>query len=300
MLSSEARLTVAAGIAAVLLALPSEGEAGLFDWMCPTSSSAPVVSTTTYMPAYTSYTPACTSCTPACSSCTPAYTSYMPARPVARVSLMPTVATTSYLPVAQTCQYTPQISYRWRYSRMPVTSYRPVTAVDPCTGCASVAYRPVTRMTLLPWFHREPYTAYRLSCSPVCPTSSTSACYGCSLASCTPSYCCPTSTAGIGAGSSCPAGCAPISTPPSTFKTEETTDRSAPGGGEPEQRLKPTPDLNSSPASTRAPVRIRPENRTAARPVQYAAYYRPIQRTPPTSPRSGAPLDVSGWHASHD
>lgn len=291
MLYSKARIAViASGLAVVLLTAPSQSEGGLFDWLCPSSWGPPAPSATTYAPPYG----------------------------VQRVSLMPMVGPASTVsvcrPVSPACSYVPQTSYRWSYSRMPITSHRPVTALDPCTGCATTAYRPVTRLTLLPWLHRQPVTSYRLDCSGICAPSCTTSCYP----SCTPS-CYSGGVVGTVqtvTGSSCGPGCAPITTIPGSAITSGGTDpgygqptfrepagstgTSSQGTPQPDLRLKPSPDLDGNPASMRRPELINPENKTASLPIQYTAYHPLIKGTPPTNTPSSPPLDVSGWRASRD
>jgi len=288
MLYSKARIAVAAcGLAAVLFVAPSQSEGGLFDWLCPSSWGAPAPSATTYAPPYT----------------------------VQRISLMPVVGAAPVVctPVSRTCRYVPQTSYRWTYSRMAVTSYRPVTALDPCSGCATTVYQPVTRTTLLPWLHREPVTTYRLSCSDVCAPICTTVCDPC-----TPSFCPPSSVVGTVQtvpGSTCPAGCAPITTIPesattadpgyggSTFKSEraiDSTDTPDSGASGPDLRLKPSPDLEADPTSMEKPKLISPGSRTASRPFHYATFDGSIRQAARTGTASSPPLDVGGWRASHD
>jgi hypothetical protein len=194
--------------------------AGPFDWLSPdwwrpqpTTVYAPVT-----LPATTVYSPVVSS-----------QTVLLPA-----VST-PAPATVAYSPVAQTCYYAPETRYRWVYGRMPVTTYRPVNVVDPCTGAVTTTYQPETRLTLLPWLHREPYTTYRLVCSPVATTSLVESV----VPACDP--CAPISEtivpSTVPPGSSCPPGCVPSTsatvvpgpteapaqpngayTPPQTFK----------------------------------------------------------------------------------
>lgn len=64
----------------------------------------------------------------------------------------------------QTCSrtvvnYVPHTAYRTDWKRVPVTSYRPVTNTDPCTGCVVTCMRPCTTYTYQ--CQRVPYTTYR-------------------------------------------------------------------------------------------------------------------------------------------
>jgi len=302
---------VACGLAAALLLAPSQSEGGLCDWLFPCASPAPVAMT--YAPPYTAQ----------------------------RVSLMPVVSTsytacspcsyTAYMPTAQTCYYAPQTTYRWSYSRIERTSYRPITSLDPCTGCPTTAYQPVTRRTLLPWLHRRPVTSYRMVYSPTCAPSTTVYSPVCGSV-CGP-VCGPVcgsyggvpslsgSVISSSVGSSCPSGCVPATTIPgpvmssprldpgyvppssSTFRTEEGTGASGasaqgmPGGT---SRYQPSSDLKRSPISTEPPRLIDPYNRTAAKPIHHYATYRQITEAPAADAASRSTLDVGGWRASRD
>lgn len=64
----------------------------------------------------------------------------------------------------QTCSrtvvsYVPYTAYRTEWKRVPVTSYRPVTNSDPCTGCTVTCMRPCTTYTYQ--CQRIPYTTHR-------------------------------------------------------------------------------------------------------------------------------------------
>ncbi len=64
----------------------------------------------------------------------------------------------------QTCQkvtvnYVPYTDYRTTWQRVAVTNYKPVTSVDPNTGCTTTCMRPCTDQQ---WqLQRIPYTTYR-------------------------------------------------------------------------------------------------------------------------------------------
>ena len=64
----------------------------------------------------------------------------------------------------QTCSrtvvnYVPQTAYRTSWEKTPVTTYRPVTNSDPCTGCTVTCMKPCTSYT---WQMKQiPYTTYR-------------------------------------------------------------------------------------------------------------------------------------------
>ncbi len=87
-------------------------------------------------------------------------------------------------PVApvQQVNYVPQTCYRTVYNPVPVTSYRPITTADPCTGCPVTSLSPVTTYVQRPVV--VPYTTYRpvvttvmMPVAPACPTCS--ACSAC-------------------------------------------------------------------------------------------------------------------------
>ena len=213
MLYRRTKMTVVGcSLAAVLLLLPAESEGGLLDCLCPWRW--------------------CGRTTPPPTSCAPPYVTQ-------RVSLMP-VAPCS--PCSQAYYLTPKSTRRWSFSRMNVTRYRPVTTVDPCTGCAGTTIQPVTRRTLLPWLHRKSVVSYQptyaTGCATGCSPTCTTACYPPSTGGCCPTYtsstygntCAPSCGTGACSSlyqptgivrtihtapiSSCPTGCTPITTIP--------------------------------------------------------------------------------------
>jgi hypothetical protein len=323
MLYSKMRMTVVGcGLAALVFLMPAQSEGGLFDCLCPWSSGCGASSATTCAPPYVTQ----------------------------RVALMPVVGapatgcssvgrscyyapTTGCSTVGRSCYYAPQTTSRWSYSRMSVTSYRPVTTVDPCTGCASTVVQPVTRKTLLPWLHRRPVTSYGLNCTTGCAPSCTTACYpsytsawspSCSVGACSPLYQ-PTGIVGTirtAPGSGCSTGCAPITTIPqagasatsttdpaygtSTFKEKraiEATDPTGQATPQPDPGIESGPSFNGNPASIQRRERSKwtdPENKTASRPLQYAAYRTLIEKPAATNVSFTPQLDVGGWRASRD
>ncbi len=77
----------------------------------------------------------------------------------------------------QQVNYVPQTCYRTVYSPVNVTSYRPITTADPCTGCPVTSLSPVTTVVQRPVV--VPYTTYRpvvttvmMPIAPACPTCS--------------------------------------------------------------------------------------------------------------------------------
>jgi len=55
--------------------------------------------------------------------------------------------------------YVPYTAYRTSWKRVPVTTYKPVTNNDPCTGCTVTCMRPCTTYTYQ--MQRVPYTTQR-------------------------------------------------------------------------------------------------------------------------------------------
>jgi hypothetical protein len=118
-------------------------------------------------------------------------------------------------PVAQQVNYVPQTCYRTVYSPVAVTSYRPITTADPCTGCPVTSMAPVTTYVQRPVV--VPYTTYRpvittVMMPPVAPACSTcSACSSCATAAPTLAYYAPAAVAapapscGCGASAAAPA-----------------------------------------------------------------------------------------------
>jgi hypothetical protein len=82
----------------------------------------------------------------------------------------------------QQVNYVPQTCYRTVCSPVPVTSFRPITTTDPCTGCPVTSLSPVTTIVQRPVV--VPYTTFRpvvttvmMPIAPACPTCS--ACSAC-------------------------------------------------------------------------------------------------------------------------
>jgi hypothetical protein len=82
--------------------------------------------------------------------------------------------------VTQTVNYVPQTCYRTQYVSVPVTTYRPVTGRDPCTGCPVTCLRPAT--TIVQQARLVPYTTYRMVLSNPCCGAATTAAYAPSYA----------------------------------------------------------------------------------------------------------------------
>lgn len=167
-------------------------------YYAPTVAVAPVTPVATY------YTPAVA---PACSTC-PTTTYYAPA-----CTTCPTCPTGGCATSCSTC-YSPTIV------NVPVTTYRPVAACDPCGNTVTVM-RPVTS-----YVQRVQYTPQTV-CSP-CSTVSYSpvtcapGCTGCSV--CSPATCGPNCTG-------C-AQCAPSTSQPQ-YQDQNSYPQTQPGYGQP-------------------------------------------------------------------
>lgn len=88
----------------------------------------------------------------------------------------PAVAACNPCGVQQTVSYVPQTCYRTQFVTVPVTTYRPATTVDPCTGCRTSVMRPV--IAYVQQKQIVPYTTYRpmvsnacFSCAPAATTT---------------------------------------------------------------------------------------------------------------------------------
>ncbi|HUY89070.1 MAG TPA: hypothetical protein VMV10_10075 [Pirellulales bacterium] len=113
--------------------------------------------------------------------------------------------------------YMPQSGYRTQYVTVPMTTYRPATGCDPCTGFPVTTMRPV--ISYVQQARLVPYTTYRAvltspasPCAPVYGAAAyapASTCSGCSAAPATQPYYspAPASPAPIRAS---PLGAAPI------------------------------------------------------------------------------------------
>jgi hypothetical protein len=294
--SRPSSLAVAFGVMLSLLAVPSAGHAGLFDCFRP--AATPVAPPTTYLPTT-----------------------------VQRVSWMPTVGNAAACnPCAPQVTVAAETRRRWTYSRIPTTTYKPVTTTDPCTGCSVTSYRPETRYSFLPWPRRESYTVYSPVAMPVASYSSpaTNTCNPCgsvvssNYISAGSSGCstCATGTsvsgtiisAGSSIGSSAGSSVRVQSDsyyPEKTFK--ENQGSSDQNGGNLKPQLDNTiPNTTSpKPTSTKLPEPS-PRGRTAARPIQPITEVRTasweLEAAPasPSRPTSRPKLDFSGWQAASD
>ena len=82
-------------------------------------------------------------------------------QPAQQVAYMPATGcqTCTMTCKRQVVNYVPQTQYRTNWTQVPVTTYRPVTTSDPCTGCSVTCMKPCTSYR---WqAQRVPYTTYR-------------------------------------------------------------------------------------------------------------------------------------------
>jgi hypothetical protein len=237
--------------------------------------------------------------------------------------------------ISQTVNYVPQTCYRTQYVNVPVTTYRPVTGRDPCTGCPVTCMRPTT--AYVQQARMVPYTTYRAVLS--------NPCCGAAAPAVSASYA-PTYTSGVGyaAGSSC-SGCgtaapmtyAPATTPyygaatsstiisPSNgYTSSNGSSAVAPtlapsaGNGTPtfQRSEKPIPNVkdeepaddNSSDSGTTSgtgatlsPRLFQPNDRTTSYPILRARSHRPVSYTEPSPEPAKEPqrlVDDGGWRPS--
>jgi len=126
------------GAATLLQAFPQDADAFIFRWLRRRRAERLAL-----------YAPATNACA------TPAVTAF---QPIVGGSNACNPCTTTQ----RVCSYCPQTTYRTVYRRVPVTVYRPVTTVDPCTGCPTTTMHPCT--TTQQVAQRVPVTTYRQVC----------------------------------------------------------------------------------------------------------------------------------------
>lgn len=209
-------------------------------------------------------------------------------------------------------QYVPQTCYRTQYVSVPVTSYRPVTSCDPCTGCAQTCMRPVT--TYMYQARLVPYTSYRIVYSNPCNTCPTGAC---GQAYAPTSYYQPSSPSCCSAAPAAAEPAAPTDyyeeeTPQPTLSDEPLDSSAGSSGSAPQQQSAarpqdPIPDAEASedaaddgPAfgPTSTPQLIDPDSRTAA--AERGAYTRVVWPQRRAAPQPPIPVEsADGWRASN-
>ena len=284
------RFLVALGMSIALCATPAESQA-----CCLFGRS----NTTYYQPYVAAYPAA-----PACNTCNYAAPS-----------------------ACNTCNYAPQVSYRSVFTSVPVTTYRPITMVNPCTGCPSTVVQPVTTYRMQPSL--VPVTTYRPVAAYYAPACPTGACGGAVAAPVASTYYAPAvpatpgcSTCNGGSGyaptslgspgtgvPSLPQGTpVPMADPSSSINTPSTFRPSTAAGTVPMAR--PIPDLNGASgarnSNTVVPPLTAPQDRQTARPREDRVTARPIQSNwsyqPATLrvalPTTEAPVEQVNWHAA--
>ncbi len=189
------------------------------------------------------------------SSSTPAPTTYAPPFQAQRVAYMATGDACNPCAAPQV-NYVPEVKYRWKYSRIDRTEYQPMAACDPCSGCPTTSYRPITKKSLLPWLHREAYTTYRaVPYGGATPVSYMQPNYGNACNPCA-TGCNPCGTGGMAAPSLSSSGCSSCvsgttaypdsATSDPGYPTSQSTFQSAtewaPAAPESETRFKAMPD----------------------------------------------------------
>ncbi len=245
-------------------------------------------------------------------------------------------ATTTYYapacaaPACNTCNYAPQVSYRSVFTSVPVTTYRPITTINPCTGCPTTVVQPVTTYRMQPSL--VPVTTYRpvspCCYAPSCPTGACGAAAPIASTYYAPSY--PAVQASPGC-SSCTSGATyapsagqslgtsgtivpslPQNTPvpqpdtSSSLGTPSTFRPSTAAGVTPLNRPIPDPNGASGPrnSNTIVPPMTEPTDRQTARPRQDRMTARPIQSDwyQPASLRVTLPTEAGveqvNWHAA--
>jgi len=217
---------LAVTVAGAIYASAAPAQAGpLLDWLFGrsyTTAYAPGY-TAGYAPSYTAgyapttvgYAPTTTAYAPGYTAgYSPGYTAYRPAfglgifrrpalLPTATVptATVPTTQTVGYAPVASaggcnTCSpapqvtvaYQPRVSYRYSWLKVPVTTYRPVSTVDPTTGCACSQMQPCTttkwqlgRIPVTTNYPTFKVAAPAATCNTCSPCNSCNACSSCGI-----------------------------------------------------------------------------------------------------------------------
>lgn len=231
MLSWKVKTVVAMlGVATLIQAVPQEADAFIFRWLRERRAArfgcgAPPVRVANFVP---TPQPSCGSCAPACPAPCPA-----PA-PCAQ----------------QVCSMVPQTCYRTVYRQVPVTTYRPVTTCDPCTGCPRTVMQPCTSVTYQA--QRVPVTTYKQVCrmvptAPACPTCQTPGCSTCPSA--VPYAAASPVMPGPPLASGSP-GCSSCGVPQASFSVPQAQPQAYPG---PATSLSPVPSPSSSPMTVPGP-----------------------------------------------
>lgn len=162
----------------------------------------------------------------------------------------------------QTAQYVPQTAYRQEVINVPVTTYRPTTSCDPCTGMPVTVMRPVT--ALQQQVRMVPYTTYRIvyTQQPVATAPAATTYYPTTVGSscCTPSGAATTYSAPM--SYSAPAGY----TAPSTSVAPSSPTYTTPG---PSSTYAPSNGTSSYSGTTTSPSTSAPSLPSGSYPQQY-------------------------------
>ena len=221
----------------------------------------------------------------------------------------------------QQVSYVPQTCYRTVYTNVPVTTMRPVTTTDPCTGCPVTCMRPETTYVQRPQV--VPYTQYRpvVTQVPVNPCPPPAATYY-QPAQAAPNCCAPATTStivtpgpttngvlappgtSIGPPTQQPSLPQGTTTPPTTFQSLQSS--AAPRTFAPDPSMKPLQETSqgSTVAPSNAPRLLDPNDRTTMRPMPRPWAISPAVlnvtgSTMNTSAQQPAPaVDSDGWHAA--
>ncbi|MGL6194943.1 MAG: hypothetical protein ACRC2T_08990 [Thermoguttaceae bacterium] len=148
----------------------------------------------------------------------------------------PVSPTTSPSGMQQVTTLKPEVKKEWTYSRIKSVSYKPVQAVDPCTGTITTTYQPEETETLLPWLHQKevveykpvtvnvappaPQTVSYYSSIPISPTGSSVSGYTNGVTSRTVTYISPSSGQGTYSGNGT---LQPYGTPDVLFETKPSS-----------------------------------------------------------------------------
>jgi hypothetical protein len=206
-------------------------------------------------------------------------------------------------PPQVTANYVPQTCYRTQYVNVPVTTYRPATGTDPCTGCPVTCMRPT--ISYVQQARLVPYTTFRVvlsNASSGCCGATTGG-YGVSgyappaysggSACCgqTPSYAAPASVPYYGGTNGSPMTGGATTTSPADRRPTLPPETGMPGAAPAEHgSLRPIPDpaIDAAPAtSTGLPAQprlITPGDRTTRYPILRVGQYRPVSWRQPAEP----------------
>lgn len=214
-------------------------------------------------------------------------------------SVAPAYAAAAYSPMNPcnptpvVANYVPQICYRTQYVSVPVSTYQPVTACNPCTGLPVTTMRPAINYMRQPQL--VPYTAYRVVySSPLVAGGTqtvnyapTSGCSNCGTASATSTTSYGTPLPGATASSQTPVQGASAGVIDRRRESSTTAESQEPATRQP---LAPIPDpevekATNSESST--PRLISPHDRTMLLPLRAARTRAASSATPPEPPRAG-------------